>query len=66
MTSGKRITPAMATYILANRDRLFPAEIAHNLQALYGRPITKEGVRKWLQRNASPTPSFCPGAPLYK
>ena len=66
MTSGKRITPEMAAYILANRDRLFPAEIAHNLRVLYGRPITKDGVRKWLQRNASPAPSFCPRAPLYK
>ena len=61
MTSGKRITPEMAAYILANRDRIFPAEIAHNLQVLYGRPVTKDGVRKWLQRNAGKFP-YTPAA----
>lgn len=58
MTSGKRITPEMAAYILANQNRLFPAEIAHNLQVLYGRPITKDGVRKWLQRKRKQIPIY--------
>ncbi|MFA7122170.1 MAG: hypothetical protein WC277_11870 [Bacilli bacterium] len=50
MTSGKRITPEMQAYILANQHRLFPAEIAYNLTQLYGVPVTKDGVRKHLQR----------------
>ncbi len=64
MTSGKRITPEMAAYILANQNRLFPAEIAHNLRVLYGRPITKDGVRKWLQRNANKFP-YTPAADIF-
>jgi len=50
VTSGKRITPEMQAYILANKGRLFPAEIAYNLSVLYGVSITKDGVRKHLQR----------------
>jgi hypothetical protein len=50
MTSGKRITPEMQAYILANQGRMFPAEIAYNLGVLYGVSITKDGVRKHLQR----------------
>lgn len=50
MTSGKRFTPEMEAYILARKDRLFPAEIAHNLTVLYGREVTKDGVRKYIQR----------------